>query len=83
MMNEMGFITKVLNMIEGELKQLERMLAVMKSDEDQMAYLRGERMRLTQMKMVMEERRDNLQQHNTNTELLGDWQETRWTILSA
>lgn len=77
MMNEMGFITKVLNMIEGELKQLERMLAVMKSDEVQMAYLRGERMRLTQMKMVMEERRDNLQQHNTNTELLGDWQETR------
>lgn len=73
MMNEMGFITKVLNMIEGELKQLERMLAVMKSDEVQMAYLRGERMRLTQMKMVMEERRDNLQQHNTNTELLGDW----------
>lgn len=69
----MGFITKVLNMIEGELKQLERMLAVMKSDEVQMAYLRGERMRLTQMKMVMEERRDNLQQHNTNTELLGDW----------
>lgn len=77
MMNEMGFITKVLNMIDGELKQLERMLAVMKSDEVQMAYLRGERMRLTQMKMVMEERRDNLQQHNTNTELLGDWQETR------
>ena len=77
MMDEMGFITKVLNMIEGELKQLERMLAVMKSDEVQMAYLRGERMRLTQMKMVMEERRDNLQQHNTNTELLGDWQETR------
>lgn len=73
MMNEMGFITKVLNMIDGELKQLERMLAVMKSDEVQMAYLRGERMRLTQMKMVMEERRDNLQQHNTNTELLGDW----------
>lgn len=73
MMDEMGFITKVLNMIEGELKQLERMLAVMKSDEVQMAYLRGERMRLTQMKMVMEERRDNLQQHNTNTELLGDW----------
>ena len=73
MMNEMRFITKVLNMIEGELKQLERMLAVMKSDEVQMAYLRGERMRLTQMKMVMEERRDNLQQHNTNTELLGDW----------
>lgn len=73
MMNEMEFITKVLNMIEGELKQLERMLAVMKSDEVQMAYLRGERMRLTQMKMVMEERRDNLQQHNTNTELLGDW----------
>lgn len=73
MMNEMGFITKVLNMIEGELKQLERMLVVMKSDEVQMAYLRGERMRLTQMKMVMEERRDNLQQHNTNTELLGDW----------
>lgn len=69
----MGFITKVLNMIEGELKQLERMLVVMKSDEVQMAYLRGERMRLTQMKMVMEERRDNLQQHNTNTELLGDW----------
>ena len=77
MMNEMGFITKVLNMIDGELKQLARMLAVMKSDEVQMAYLRGERMRLTQMKMVMEERRDNLQQHNTNTELLGDWQETR------
>ena len=77
MMNEMGFITKVLNMIDGELKQLERMLAVMQSDEVQMAYLRGERMRLTQMKMVMEERRDNLQQHNTNTELLGDWQETR------
>ena len=77
MMNEMGFITKVLNMIDGELKQLERMLAVMKSDEVQMAYLRGERMRLTQMKMVMEERRDNLQQHNTNTELLRDWQETR------
>ena len=77
MMNEMEFIAKVLNMIEGELKQLERMLAVMKSDEVQMAYLRGERMRLTQMKMVMEERRDNLQQHNTNTELLGDWQETR------
>ena len=73
MMNEMGFITKVLNMIDGELKQLERVLAVMKSDEVQMAYLRGERMRLTQMKMVMEERRDNLQQHNTNTELLGDW----------
>lgn len=73
MMNEMGFITKVLNMIDGELKQLERMLAVMQSDEVQMAYLRGERMRLTQMKMVMEERRDNLQQHNTNTELLGDW----------
>lgn len=77
MMNEMGFITKVLNMIDGELKQLERMLAVMKSDEVQMAYLRGERMRLTQMKMIMEERRDNLQQHNTNTGLLGDWQETR------
>lgn len=73
MMNEMGFLTKVLNMIEGELKQLERMLAVMKSDEVQMAYLRGERMRLTQMKMVMEERKSSLQQHNASTELLGDW----------
>ena len=77
MMNEMGFITKVLNMIEGELKQLERMLVVMKSDEVQMAYLRGERMRLTQMKMVMEERKDILQRHNASTELLGDWQETK------
>ena len=71
--NEMGFIVKVLNMIEGELKQLERMLAVMKSDEVQMAYLRGERMRLTQMKLVMEERRGELQQGNGSAESLGDW----------
>lgn len=73
MINELGFITKVMSMIEGELTQLERMLEVMKSDEVQMAYLRGERMRLTQMKLVMEERRNELQQCDGDEDLLGDW----------
>lgn len=56
MQGENKFIEKVLNMINGELKQLECMLDAMKSDEVHMAYLRGERMRLTQMKAIMEER---------------------------
>lgn len=56
MQGENKFIEKVLNMINGELKQLERMLDAMKSDEVHMAYLRGERMRLTQMKAIMKER---------------------------
>ena len=32
MQGEIGFIEKVLTMINGELRQLERMLDVMKSD---------------------------------------------------
>lgn len=73
MTNEIAFIEKVVNMINGELKQLERMLEMMKSDEIQTAYLRGERTRLVQMKLVMEERKTELQESNVNTGSLVDW----------
>ena len=74
MQGEIGFIEKVLTMINGELRQLERMLDVMKSDEVQMAYFRGERMRLTQVKMIMEERQTELKSiSETRDKVFGEW----------
>lgn len=62
-MKEQGeemFVDKVLRIVSGELHQIERMLETMNSDEIQMAYLRGERSRLIQMKTIFEEYKQGL-----------------------
>lgn len=62
-MKEQGeemFVDKVLRIVSGELHQIERMLEAMSSDEIQMAYLRGERSRLIQMKTIFEEYKQGL-----------------------
>lgn len=58
------FVDKVLRIVDGELRQLERMLESMNGDEVQIAHLRGERSRLLQMKGIFEEHKQEL---NSNT----------------
>ena len=56
MTSEEMFIGKLLRVVTGELMQIERMLETMRIDEIQMAHLRGERVRLMQMKGILEGR---------------------------
>ena len=56
MTSEEMFISKLLRVVTGELMQIERMLETMRIDEIQMAHLRGERVRLMQMKGILEGR---------------------------
>ena len=56
MTSEEVFIGNLLKIISGELVQIERMLESMRIDEIQMAHLRGERVRLMQMKSLLEGR---------------------------
>lgn len=60
MISEEVFISKILKIITGELIQIERMLVSMRSDEVQMAYLRGERVRLQQMKGILTDRLEKI-----------------------
>lgn len=56
MTSEEIFIGNLLKIVTGELVQIERMLESMRMDEIQMAHLRGERVRLMQMKGLLEGR---------------------------
>ena len=56
MTSEEIFIGNLLKIVTGELVQIERMLESMRMDEIQMAHLRGERVRLMQMKSLLEGR---------------------------
>lgn len=56
MTSEEIFLGNLLKIISGELVQIERMLESMRTDEIQMAHLRGERVRLMQMKSLLEGR---------------------------
>lgn len=56
MTSEEVFIGNLLKIVTGELVQIERMLESMRIDEIQMAHLRGERVRLMQMKSLLEGR---------------------------
>ena len=56
MTGEEIFIGNLLKIVIGELVQIERMLESMRIDEIQMAHLRGERVRLMQMKSLLEGR---------------------------
>ena len=56
MTGEEIFIGNLLKIVTGELVQIERMLESMRMDEIQMAHLRGERVRLMQMKGLLEGR---------------------------
>lgn len=56
MTSEEIFIGNLLKIVTGELAQIERMLESMRIDEIQMAHLRGERVRLMQMKSLLEGR---------------------------
>lgn len=56
MTSEEIFLGNLLKIISGELVQIERMLESMRIDEIQMAHLRGERVRLMQMKSLLEGR---------------------------
>lgn len=56
MTSEEIFLGNLLKIISGELVQIERMLESMRMDEIQMAHLRGERVRLMQMKSLLEGR---------------------------
>ena len=56
MTSEEIFIGNLLKIVTGELVQIERMLESMRIDEIQMAHLRGERVRLMQMKGLLEGR---------------------------
>ena len=56
MTSEEIFIGNLLKIVTGELVQIERMLESMRIDEIQMAHLRGERVRLMQMKSLLEGR---------------------------
>lgn len=60
MISEEVFISKILKIITGELTQIERMLVSMRSDEVQMAHLRGERVRLQQMKGILTDRLEKI-----------------------
>lgn len=60
MISEEVFISKILKIITEELTQIERMLVSMRSDEVQMAYLRGERVRLQQMKGILTDRLEKI-----------------------
>lgn len=60
MISEEVFISKILKIITEELIQIERMLVSMRSDEVQMAYLRGERVRLQQMKGILTDRLEKI-----------------------
>ena len=56
MTSEEIFLGNLLKIVTGELAQIERMLESMRIDEIQMAHLRGERVRLMQMKSLLEGR---------------------------
>ena len=56
MTSEEIFLDNLLKIVSGELVQIERMLESMRMDEIQMAHLRGERVRLMQMKGLLEGR---------------------------
>lgn len=60
MISEEVFISKILKIITEELTQIERMLVSMRSDEVQMAHLRGERVRLQQMKGILTDRLEKI-----------------------
>lgn len=67
MISEEVFISKILKIITEELTQIERMLVSMRSDEVQMAYLRGERVRLQQMKGILTDRLEKILQKEVYT----------------
>lgn len=57
------FVNKVLRIVNGELHQIEKLMENLQGDEIQLAFFRGERSRLLQMKGIFEEYQQELKKY--------------------